>query len=53
MLYNIHRDAKMDPHGKDWDDFFSEWKEPLKDQTEDQMFQTMMMLAKATEVLPA
>lgn len=51
MLYNINRDPAKDPSGKDWDDFFTEWKEPLPLQTEDEMFQAMMLWTKQREGL--
>lgn len=51
MLYNINRDSKTDPNGLDWMDFFTEWKEEPEEQTEEQMFMTMMMLTKRTEGL--
>lgn len=53
MLYNINRDSTTDPQGLDWDDFFTEWKEPIESQTEDEMFQMMMLLTKRTEGLSA
>lgn len=53
MLYNINRDSTKDPEGLDWDDFFTEWKPPQPEQTEEEMFNTMMLLAKATQEFPA
>lgn len=50
-LYNIHtRESDTDPL-KGWQDFFPEWKEQKPIQTEDQMFQAMMMWTKSTEGL--
>lgn len=49
VVYNANRDVKKDPHGKAWEDFFPEWKAPAPVQTDDQMYETMMMWAKATE----
>lgn len=51
MLYNINRDSKLDPNGLDWMDFFTEWKEPSRPQTEDEMFQAMIMWTQSTEGL--
>lgn len=45
-LYNIHtRSSEADPM-QDWQDFFTEWKEPITEQTEEQMFESMMMWTK-------
>lgn len=50
-LYNIHtRTSETDPV-KDWQDYFTEWKEESADQTEEQMFETMLLLTKSTEGL--
>lgn len=48
MLYNINRDAKKDPDGKTWLDFYPEHKPPKKPQTEEQMLEAMKMWAAAT-----
>lgn len=49
MLYNANRDSEKDPNGLEWRDFFPEWKPEPQEQTEEEMFQTMMLLAKSTE----
>lgn len=51
ILYNINRDSERDPHGLEWQDVFPEWKEPEKEQTEEEMFATMMLFTKSTEGL--
>lgn len=43
MLYNVNRDAKKDPKGKGWLDFFPEWQPPKADQTDAELFEVMMM----------
>ena len=53
ILYNINRDSQTDPKGLDWTDVFPEWKEEPEEQTEDEMFQTMMAFTKQREGLPA
>lgn len=40
LFYNANRDPDKDPQGKDWPDFFPEWKEP---QSDDEMFEAMQM----------
>ena len=51
MLYNINRDSEKDPQGQEWFDFFTEWKEVPVEQTEDEMFQAMMLFTKQREGL--
>jgi hypothetical protein len=47
-LYNLNaRTSETDPV-QNWDDFFIEWKEPTKEQTEEKMLQAMMLFAKST-----
>lgn len=50
MFYNANRDREMDPNGIDWQDVFPEWKE-IKEQGEDEMFETMQMLVKTTQAI--
>lgn len=52
-LYNIHTRASETDPIHDWQDYFPEWKEeqPIVAQTEDEMFETMKLLAKRTEGL--
>lgn len=50
ILYNLNRDPEKDPKGIDWDDVFPEWKE-ARPQTEDEMFEAMLLFAKSTEGL--
>lgn len=45
MLYNINRDSNLDPDGKDWDDFFTEWKVKPGEQTEEEMLEVMRAFA--------
>lgn len=51
ILYNINRDAEKDPKGIGWRDVFPEWKEPTREQTEEEMFAAMLVLAKSTKGL--
>lgn len=53
MLYNINRDSKLDPNGLDWQDFFTEWKEVPREQTEKEMIETMSAFATSTQELSA
>lgn len=53
MLYNINRDSEKDSRGAEWWDFFTEWKPEEEEQTEEEMFQTMLLLTKRTEGLVA
>ena len=53
MIYNANRNTDYDPHGKDWMDFFPEWKPEPEEQSEEEMFQTMMQFAKRSEGLTA
>lgn len=48
MLYNVNRDTKKDPKGRDWDDFFPEPRARAPVMSDDQMFIAMQMWAKAT-----
>lgn len=41
MLYNLNRDDTKDPVGWDWTDVFPEWGEPVRLQSEDEMFNAM------------
>lgn len=44
-LYNIHtRESETDPV-KDWQDYFPEWREEQREQTEDEMFELMQLFA--------
>lgn len=52
MLYNINRDPDKDPRGMTWIDVFPHWKTEAE-QSEEDMLETMLILAKATEGLPA
>lgn len=45
MLYNVNRDTEKDPTGARWDDFFPQ---AVREQSDDQMFDAMMMWARAT-----
>lgn len=51
MLYNANRDATIDPKGLEWRDFFPEWKEEPTEQTEDEMFEAMLLFTKQREGL--
>lgn len=51
MLYNANRDSEKDPSGIGWMDVFGEWKEQPTEQSEDQMFEAMMLWTKRTEDL--
>lgn len=42
-------DRKRYPRGVTWLHFFPEWKEPAPAQTEEQMFDAMMLWTKARE----
>jgi hypothetical protein len=53
LLYNVNRDTTKDPGGKDWLDFFPEHAPAKTAQTEEQMFDAMMLWARATERLKA
>lgn len=53
QIYNMNRDVEKDPKGLDWQDYFTEWKEEPEEQTEDQMFEAMMLWTKSTEGLSA
>lgn len=50
-LYNIHTRSSETEPVKDWQDYFTEWKEGPEEQTEDKMFETMMRWTQATEGL--
>jgi hypothetical protein len=51
-LYNLNsRTSETDPI-RDWQDFFTEWKEPEADQTEEEMLEMMLAFTKQTEGLP-
>lgn len=51
MIYNANRNHEEDPAGKVWRDFYSEWKPEVEEQTEEEMFQTMLLFTKAREGL--
>jgi hypothetical protein len=51
MLYNLNRDPEKDRDGIDWQDVFTEWKEKLPEQTEDELYEAMLLWAKSTEGL--
>lgn len=53
MIYNSERDREIDPAGKDWDDFFTEWKAEPEEQTEEEMFAVMQGFAKSREGAPS
>jgi hypothetical protein len=51
-LYNLNaRTSETDPI-HDWWDFFTEWKPPTKEQTEEEMLEMMLAFTKQTEGLP-
>ena len=46
MLYNVNRDAKKDPKGRDWTTWFPQTAEQEKaQQSDDEMFKAMKMFA--------
>jgi hypothetical protein len=48
-LYNLNvRKSESDPI-LDWQDFFTEWKEAPKEQTEEEMLQLMLLFTKQRE----
>lgn len=51
-LYNLNARASETDPIHDWWDFFSEWKPPMKEQTEEEMLATMLLFTKQTEGLP-
>ena len=48
-LSNIHVDRTKRPDGFTWLDVFPEWKEPEPAQTEEQMYQTMLLWTRITK----
>lgn len=52
MLYNLNRDTEKDPTGWTWRDVYPEWQEEPREQTEQEMFDLMMSLAKITAENP-
>lgn len=51
-VYNTGRNVEEDPEGKEWWDFFPVWQPEPEEQTEDEMFQAMLMFTKQREGLP-
>lgn len=48
MIYNAHRNTKKDPTGWTWLNVFPEHKPPRAVQTDDQMFEAMLLWTAAT-----
>lgn len=51
-LYNLQTRAQETDPILDWDDFFTEWKGPPKEQTEEEMYEKMLQFAAMTQHLP-
>jgi hypothetical protein len=49
MFFNANRDTEKMPRGIDWTDVFPEWKEPSKEQTEEEMLEVMQALMASTQ----
>lgn len=48
ILYNANRNVEKDPAGIEWQDVFTEWKEPEREQSEEEMLANMRLWAEAT-----